>query len=409
MLRLSPRESFPHSNSAFTLVELLVVIAIIAILSVVVIMVLNPIELLRQARDSNRISDLTTLHTALAAFNADQSTGFMGTSTVVYISVPDSSGTCANLGLPTLPSGWSYNCATSANLRKTNGTGWVPVNLTSISFGTPLATLPIDPQNTTTTMYYTYVPGGSWQLSARLESQRYQPKAALTNDYDPGLYIQGSDTDLAPFLGGLVGWWKFDEGSGGSVLDSSGYGNTGTWNGTSTSRYVTGKVGAYAGYFNGQSDYIPTTATPSASNATICMWVSDIGNLTGGGAYILRSDANSRTYLSIPVGTTNISFVKGNPAIGITGTGNLNSSQWYFICLVWKNDNGTLKAFSYLNGTIKGSDFSFTDTTPGTYVTLGAFNNAAPSQYAKVTMDDVRIYNRALSAAEVLAIYNATK
>jgi prepilin-type N-terminal cleavage/methylation domain-containing protein len=51
------------SRSAFTLIELLVVIAIIGMLAVVVILTLNPVELFRQARDSNRLSDLATLTT----------------------------------------------------------------------------------------------------------------------------------------------------------------------------------------------------------------------------------------------------------------------------------------------------------------------------------------------------------
>ncbi|KKW47096.1 MAG: hypothetical protein UY99_C0042G0007, partial [Parcubacteria group bacterium GW2011_GWA1_59_11] len=43
-------------RSSFTLIELLVVIAIVAILSAVVIITLNPAELLKQSRDSNRLS-----------------------------------------------------------------------------------------------------------------------------------------------------------------------------------------------------------------------------------------------------------------------------------------------------------------------------------------------------------------
>jgi prepilin-type N-terminal cleavage/methylation domain-containing protein len=54
-----------HNRHDFTLIELLVVIAIIAILSVIVILTLNPAQLLMQARDSNRISDMSTLNDAL--------------------------------------------------------------------------------------------------------------------------------------------------------------------------------------------------------------------------------------------------------------------------------------------------------------------------------------------------------
>src|SRR5471030_3210736 len=67
------------NRSGFTLIELLVVIAIIAILSVVVILTLNPAELLRQARDSNRVSDFATLKSALGLYAAD-----VNTTTAMY-------------------------------------------------------------------------------------------------------------------------------------------------------------------------------------------------------------------------------------------------------------------------------------------------------------------------------------
>ena len=57
-----------HKQKGFTLIELLIVIAIIAILAVVVVLTLNPAELLRQARDSNRISDFATIKSALALY-----------------------------------------------------------------------------------------------------------------------------------------------------------------------------------------------------------------------------------------------------------------------------------------------------------------------------------------------------
>src|SRR5437868_6520397 len=120
---LSQKSTFITNRASFTLVELLIVIGIVAVLSVVVIVVLNPAELLKQSRDSNRLSDLQTLHTSLSIFQAD-STGSLGSTNTVYISIPDGSPTCANLGLPSLPSGWVYNCVSTTTLRNTDGNGW---------------------------------------------------------------------------------------------------------------------------------------------------------------------------------------------------------------------------------------------------------------------------------------------
>ena len=167
------------SRQSFTLIEILVAVALIAVLSVAVIMSLNPQELIKQSRDSTRLSDLQNLNKSLSWFEADTGgTGFMGSSSVIYVSIPDTTSTCANLGLPTPPSGWSYHCVTQQNLQKTDGSGWIPVNFNQISFGKTLTKLPIDPINQTSTgNYYTYVPGGSWEITTLLESQKYSPQA----------------------------------------------------------------------------------------------------------------------------------------------------------------------------------------------------------------------------------------
>jgi len=184
------------SEKSFTLIELLIVIGILAILATVVIIVLNPAEFLKQARDSRRMDELQTINKAIGQYLAEGGTS-LGSSNTVYVSIPDSSPTCANLGLPALPSGWSYACSNSDNYRKVNGSGWIPVNFTSISFGSPLDTLPIDPENTTSTgEYYTYVvDSSSYELNAILTSDKYKSKAQ--ND--------GGDSDNAFEVGTAPG------------------------------------------------------------------------------------------------------------------------------------------------------------------------------------------------------------
>ena len=187
------------NRGSFTLIELLVVLALVAILSVVVVMTLNPAELLKQARDSNRLSDLATINTALNLFSADVTSGFMGTSTTVYVSIPDNaSSTCGSLGLPALPTGWNYNCVTTANLKNTDGTGWIPVNFQRISSNSPISQLPIDPQNTTSSnSYYTYIAGGSWKLTAiSMESQKYIAQGSTDGGTAPSSFEMGNDMNL---------------------------------------------------------------------------------------------------------------------------------------------------------------------------------------------------------------------
>lgn len=186
-------------KGSFTLIELLVVLALVAILSVVVVMTLNPAELLKQARDSNRLSDLATVNTSLNLFSSDVINGFMGTSSIVYVSIPDNaSSTCGSLGLPTLPTGWSYSCVATANLRNTDGTGWIPVNFQRISSNSPISQLPIDPINTTSTnSYYTYIAGGSWKLTAvSLESIKYIAQGNTDGGVAPSSFEMGNNMNL---------------------------------------------------------------------------------------------------------------------------------------------------------------------------------------------------------------------
>ncbi len=194
------------SNSSFTLIELLVVIAILAILAVVVVVVINPSELLKQARDSTRLSDLQTLNKAIALFQADQVGKSLGDPNTIYISIPDptlsgnQTSTCSSLNLPQLPSGYQYHCVSKDNLTKIDGKGWAPVPLKDISYGSPIPKLPIDPINQTSTgEYYTYIPGGSWELTALLTSQKHQEKAINDGDAFPGVYsIRTSPKPLTP-------------------------------------------------------------------------------------------------------------------------------------------------------------------------------------------------------------------
>ena len=191
-----------RTRAGFTLIELLIVIAIIAILSVVVILALNPAELLRQARDSNRLSDMDTLNRALNLFVTDSLSGSLGSTALTYLSLSDPSATstagtdCSNLGFST---GY-FHCAASSTLKKTDGTGWLPVNFSSISLGSPLSHLPVDPVNTSSThLFYSYFPGSSaFKLASVPESSKYASQAAQ----NPQSFQSGNN--LA--LGGGSAW-----------------------------------------------------------------------------------------------------------------------------------------------------------------------------------------------------------
>lgn len=86
-----------HSVKGFTLIELLLVIAIVAILSAIVLLYLNPAELIKQARDSNRFSDLDTLKRAISVYLSDVTNPSLGTAGVCYQSSSVGTSTAGRL------------------------------------------------------------------------------------------------------------------------------------------------------------------------------------------------------------------------------------------------------------------------------------------------------------------------
>ena len=209
---------------AFTLLELLIVIGILAVLSTTVIIVINPADLLARSRDSNRISDLATVNTAINTFIAFYSNTSLGTTNTVYISLPSDQSDCSDLDLPSLPSPWVYHCVTQANLKKIDGNGWIPIDFTQMDSGSPIAVLPLDPKNIYTQdlsqsndLFLTYAVDSSkrWELNAKTESSKIgfitrdsfpivnAATIPINDGGDNGLYEVGSNLTIIPDSGGL--------------------------------------------------------------------------------------------------------------------------------------------------------------------------------------------------------------
>ena len=412
------------SRSAFTLIELLIVIAIIAILAVVVVLTLNPAALLQQSRDSNRLSDLSTMNDAINFYNTDQAGSAsysLGTASTTYLSISDPAATstagtnCGTMGLPATPTGWTDQCAASSTLRLVNGMGWIPVNFSNISSGIPFGTLPIDPvNNTSSLLYYTYATNGlTYEFTAPLESQKYLKQDLLISNTDPARQAVGSNSNLISQEEGLVGYWNFDEGNGLTANDTSGNSNNGTWNGTATGAsgyYSPGKVGPWAGTFDGTSTYIdpyrPNLNLNSLSSLSISAWIDP--KTIAGTQYMFMENSPLQFELS---GNKLKGCIYTNTAwVCSLGTVSLPVNSWSFITTVYNGQNVSL----YENGVFDTSAAQTGLTPPSNGCPeIGRSNNglcgSAVSSYFSGFIDDVRIYNRSLSAAEIQEIYNAEK
>lgn len=244
-------------RNGFTITELLIIIGILAVLATATILVLNPVEYLKQSRDSNRLQDLQTLNKALNLYIANDGQSFRlpgAPNDAVYVSIPSANPDCAGLGMPDNKAddplnSIDYRCVTSENSKNIDGTGWVPVNFESLSAQVPITKLPIDPLNSVSEgYYYTYVVG-SWALTAKTESAAFSAggsKDVASTDGGGGdaRYEIGTDLTLTPPI--IVGG---DGGGSPSIVANPTFSPAeGTYSGTQSVTITTSTAGASIRY-----------------------------------------------------------------------------------------------------------------------------------------------------------------
>lgn len=163
-------------KKGFTLLELLIVIAILAILASVTFVALNPSELLKKSRDSQRLTDLASVKTAINYYIANTSTPILGDSSSAGCIDETTDYTYSHVASV------AYTDTTNkGNTAQTIGTsGWITVRLDQLTGGSPLAKWPIDPNPTTATAnpsrYYAYLCNDTnvtFTLFTNMESATY--------------------------------------------------------------------------------------------------------------------------------------------------------------------------------------------------------------------------------------------
>lgn len=211
---------------------------------------------------------------------------------------------------------------------------------------------------------------------------------------------------------GLLSYWKFDETSGTTAFDTSV---------NHLDKTVTGAVWQ-AGrtnnglYFDGVNDHVSLGNYDLTSNqVTFSLWINstDLANCSGLDCRILTkaSSANaSDHYWMFAENNTNGSptlrfrlKVNGTVQNIVSTNYTLQNNTWYHLAATYDGS----KIYLYINGTQVGSK-----TIAGTIdksSTVPAVIGAAPgamNKRFKGTIDQVRIYSRALSATEITNLYN---
>ncbi len=227
---------------------------------------------------------------------------------------------------------------------------------------------------------------------------------------------------------GLVGWWTFDgkDMPSGAVNDRSGSGNNGNFVNMATSTtYVPGKLGQ-ALAFNGknQSITIPSVDLSGTPTATVSFWMFKSSFVANDGLAVEDSnpsisslgfhiDTDIGASPAACTGTLGIDLVNDNTSDNLFCFTLPSTGAWHNITAILDTTqpaNGEVTY--YLDGVLQTAvNHSISADTTGNFAKEPFYigSRGSTQLYYAGMIDDVRVYNRALSAAEIKQLYNMGK
>lgn len=219
-----------------------------------------------------------------------------------------------------------------------------------------------------------------------------------TSNQNGSLVQSVSSVDTTPRAGsclqnGLIGWWQLN----GNTVDSSGNGNDGV---ATNATLVTGQNGAAnSAYSFASTGWITTNKSLLNSRKSFSMggWLYINGVQGTGVGFIGQNDAVETLYNAD--GVTLRSWTIGGNAQCLIPT-----NTWAQYYTVW--DGATIK--TYLNGAecVSASATTYNNSTYFFNMAGGGISSASGNNI-NGSIDDIRLFNRALTSGEVQAIYSA--
>jgi hypothetical protein len=217
-------------------------------------------------------------------------------------------------------------------------------------------------------------------------------------------------------ISGLVGNWTFDEGMGTTAADSSGNAHTATLvNGVT---WITGKIGG-AISANGVNQYVSIPAIDlSTTNAvTVSLWANRTYSTAGGHALFEDSsnfNSSSTGFGLFPDDSSCRSImagVHGDAGYSINCYSQPSSGAWHHLAVVYdKSQAGNSEVTLYIDGLLQAPTqnlYTANNTNNFGSNPLYLFSRSGTQEFNAGLIDDLRLYNRALSASEIQQVYQS--
>ncbi len=211
-------------------------------------------------------------------------------------------------------------------------------------------------------------------------------------------------------------WWKLNEGSGTTTADATGNGWTGSLIRGPT--WTTGENGTGALLFNtANSQFVQTSSqlTTVAGNTSLTLtgWVNRSGTGSSG-TFMFGTNPYNCSFVQEVLcdGNDGLYFVMENGSSTYGEISSYTSTGWHFFALVFDGsqtgNSARLKA--YIDGSAQ--TLSFTGTIPSSLPSSGDMgffelaNDSCGNGQLNSTLDDIRIYDAALTSVQIAALYN---
>ncbi|KPK38533.1 MAG: hypothetical protein AMJ69_08220, partial [Gammaproteobacteria bacterium SG8_47] len=242
--------------------------------------------------------------------------------------------------------------------------------------------------------------------SAHWVKTEYNNQNAPGDIGSAGFYTVGSESG-----GILLGHWTFNEGSGQSAADSSGNGNNGML-GTSTGADTGDPTwecvgGGYALNFDGSNDEVklPNQIIGDAAAWTIAAWIKMGADTADQRTIYSEGNTSAGGYLFLYVDDSNnhVRFYSDNGSnyAQVIGSTNVEDNQWHRVVMVQRSKTDREL---YVDGVSQGTDTQNAGTLNHNTASIGYLRANWVADPFKGSIDDVRVYNYALSTGEIAAL-----